>query len=164
MSGFLGNTAANLVGTFVGAGLALLSAWAVARRERARAEVRRLQRLIDRIYRSRALVLVSDYPVQTDILDHLQQDDFRRVTASVLTTRDLIGEIIDFLDPQRPAAAILDDMYAAALKYLNTTEIDSPDYINELMRLREELVDGEQRLHRLHPKLILREPGGADPD
>jgi hypothetical protein len=163
MSDFLSNTAANLVGTFVGAALALLSAWAVARRERARAEVRRLQRLIDRIYRSRALVAVSNYPVQVDPLNQ-QEGDFRRVTASVLTTRDLIGEIMDYLDPQRPAVTILDDMYAAALEYLNTTEIDSRDYINELMRLREELVDGEQRLHRLHPKLILREPGGADPD
>jgi hypothetical protein len=164
MSDFLSNTVSNLVGTFVGAGLALLSAWGVARRERARSEIRRLQRLIDRVYRSRALVLVPDCPVQTSPLDDLQQRDFQRVTASVLTTRDLIGGITDSLDAGRPVVAVLDDMYAATLKYLNTTEVDSRDYVNELMRLRNELFAGEQRLQQLHPKLVLREPGGVNPD
>jgi hypothetical protein len=162
MSGFWSNTVSNLVGTFVGAGLALLSAWYVATRDRARSEAQSLQRLVDRIYRSRAYWPVPIGPVRTHPLAADEQADFERVTASILITRALIEKAADSLDPKRKSVAILDDIYVAILKYLNATEVNAHDYVNESMRLREELVLGEQRLKQLHPKLILRLPGTAE--
>src|SRR5262249_12941064 len=138
------------------------SAWAIARREQGRSEARRLQRLIDRIYRSRALKLVPTGPVQTDPLDEEQQGDFQRATASILVTRSLIEDSINFFDSKKDSITVLDEMYVATLNYLNVTERDPRTYNTELMRLRKELVTGEQRLKQLNPHLILREPGGAD--
>ena len=161
MSDFLSNTTANLVGTFVGAGLAFLSAWAVSRRERARSELRRLQQVIDRLYRSRAFMPIPIGPVQTNPLNNRQQADFDRVTASIFITRKLIEEAANSLDPKRKSVVILDDMYLATLNYLNSTEINCCDYNNELMRLRAKLVSDEKRLKQLHPKLAFREPGSA---
>jgi hypothetical protein len=162
MSGFWSNTISNLVGTFVGAGLALLSAWIIAKRGRTRSEAQSLQRLIDRIYRSRAYWPIPIGPVRINPLNADEQADFERVTASILITRQVIEKAANSLDPKRKSVAILDDMYVATLKYLNATEIDACDYVNESMRLREELILSEQQLKGLHPKLIFRAPGTAE--
>lgn len=162
MSGFWSNTISNLVGTFVGAGLALLSAWIIAKRNQARSEVQSLQRLVDRIYRSRAYWPIPIGPERTNPLNVDEQADFERVTASMLITRELIEKAANSLDPKRKSIAILDDMYVAILKYLNATEVNACDYVNESMRLREELVLSEQQLKKLHPKLIFRAPGTAE--
>lgn len=162
MSGFWSNTISNLIGTFVGAGLALLTAWIIAKRNRARSEAQSLQRLVDRIYRSRAYWPRPVGPVRTNPLNAAEQADFERVTASILTTRELVERAANSLDPKRKSVAILDNMYVAVLKYLNATEVNACDYVNESMRLRKELMSSEQQLQKLHPKLIVREPGTAE--
>lgn len=160
MSEFVSDAAANLVGTFVGAGLALLTAWAVARRQQVIAEIGKLQRLIDRIYRSRALTQVSQSARRSAPLDECERADFRRVTGAIFTIRGLIEEAANIFDSRAPAALVLDDMYGATLDYLNAVEIDDRDYVNEVMRLRKALLEGEMRLKQMHSKLVLREPGG----
>jgi hypothetical protein len=163
MSNFLSNTASNLVGTFVGAVLALLSALAVARRERARSEAQRLQRLIDRIYRSRALKPDRSRPLVKDVsLSDDKKADLGRTTASVFITRDLIEEAANSIDPKRKSVAILDKMYVATLNYLDATEEKPSSYADGLMQLREELSSCEWQLRQLHPKLTFREPGSAE--
>jgi len=162
MSDFWSNTAANIVGTFVGAALALLSAWAIAKRDQAHSEAQSLQRLIDRIYRSRAYRPVPTGPVQADPLNEAQQADFERTTASVLVTRSLIERAADSLDSKRKSVGVLDDMYVATLNFLNATEVNPRRYVHELMQLRQELISCEERLKQLHPKLTFREPGTAE--
>jgi len=165
MFGFLGsedfwsNTVSNLIGTFVGAGLALLSAWGVAKRGRTHSEIAGLQQIIDRLGRSRAFVPDQGGVVRTAALNADEQAEFRRVMISVFILRDLIERVVNSLDPKRNSVKILNEMYIDILNYLNATEIDSCDYRNKLMQLRGELVDCENRLKNLHSKLTLHEPG-----
>jgi hypothetical protein len=157
---FLVDASANLLGTFVGAGLALLTAALVKRAEQRRSELTRLQRLIDRIYRSRAL---TQKPMTTQRVAQLSTEErghFQRVTSSIFTIRNLIEEAAGTFHPKATAVPVLDDMYAATLEYLNAIEVDDRDYLNESMRLREALIAGEARLKRLHGSLVLRDPGG----
>jgi hypothetical protein len=161
MSDFIGNALANLVGTFVGAVLAILTAWAAARRQQRMSEIGRLQRLIDRIYRSRALTKVPQAVRRSTVLGEYERADLERVTGAVFIIRGLIEEAANTFDSRASAASVLDDMYVATLDYLNAIEVDDRDYVNELMRLREALLGGERRLKRLHPQLVLREPGGV---
>jgi hypothetical protein len=160
MSEFISDAAANLVGTFVGAGLALLTAWAVARRQQVASEISKLQRLIDRIYRSRALTKVPYAARRSANLDEYEIADLRRITGAIFTIRSLIEEAVNTFDSRAAAAPVLDDMYGATLDYLNAVEIDDRDYVNEVMRLREALLEGEMRLKQICPQLVLREPGG----
>jgi hypothetical protein len=160
MSDFWSNTAANLVGTFVGAGLALLTALVVSRRERKLSEIQRLRRLIDRIYYSRAFRPLMDPPEKVDPLDEV---DFKRTTDSVLITRRLIEDAANSVNPKRKSVEFLNSMYVAILYYLNETEEDPSSYQRELMRLRAELKEREQQLTQLYPQLTFKEPGGAEP-
>jgi hypothetical protein len=160
MIDFLSETAANLVGTFVGVGLGLLTARTVTRRERARAETARLQRLIDRMYRSRALALKPTTPPRTTELDPNELVHYDRVTRAIFGIRDLIEAAANTFDPRAKAVPILDEMYAAVLVYLNAVEVNQRDYLNESMRLREALLAASVKLTKLHRSLVLREPGG----
>jgi hypothetical protein len=160
MIDFLSNTAANLIGTFVGVGLGLLTARAVTRREQGRAEVARLQRLIDRMYRSRALAPKPFTAPRTTDLDPAEQLHYDRVTRAIFGIRDLIEAAANTFDPRAKAAPVLDEMYGAVLVYLNAIEVDHRDYVNESMRLREALAQAAARLKKLHSSLVLREPGG----
>ncbi|WP_143590732.1 hypothetical protein [Thermoactinospora rubra] len=164
MDDFISNAAANLVGTFVGAGLAFLTAWAVARRQQALSEISKLQRLIDRIYRSRALRKVPRTAARSAELNEYERADCERVTRSIFTIRSLIEDAANTFNAGASTVSVLDDMYGATLDYLNAIEIDDRNYINEVMRLREALLEGERRLKQLHPKLVLREPGGIEPE
>lgn len=157
---FLVDASANLLGTFVGAGLALLTAALVKRAEQRRAEMSRLQRLIDRIYRSRALTLKPTTSPRVAELSAEERGHFQRVTSSIFTIRNLVEEAAGTFHPKAPAVPVLDDMYAATLDYLNAIEFDNRDYLNESMRLREALIAGEARLKRLHRSLVVRDPGG----
>lgn len=159
-SEFLTEAGANLVGTFVGAVLAIVSAWVGYRIKQSRDEVRKLQRLIDRIYRSRALrpkpVTERRYtPLSAEERVHHQY-----VTSAIFTIRHLIEEAANTFSPKAKATAVLDDMYAAVLEYLSATEADERNYLNESMRLREALAAAEVRLKAIHRGLVLREPGG----
>jgi septation ring formation regulator EzrA len=158
----LSNVVANLVGTFVGAGLALLIAWGVARRERRALEIQRLQRMIDRLYRSRALRSIPERPRRSIPLNTAEEVDLDRTTASILTTRSLIDEAANTFEAGSKSIPVLEDMYAATLDYLNSIEDDRRDYNNSLMRLRKALIAAEERLLELHPSLTLREPGGIE--
>jgi len=160
MIDFLSNTAANLVGTFVGVGLGLLTARAVQRRAQTRAEVARLQRLIDRMYRSRALALKPAGPPRTTDLDPTERIHHDRVTSAIFGIRDLIETAAGTFDPRAKAVPVLDEMYGAVLTYLNAVEVDRRDYVNESMRLREALRQAAAKLKHLHSSLVLREPGG----
>jgi len=160
MIDFLSETAANLVGTFVGVGLGLLTARSVTRRERARAETARLQRLIDRMYRSRALALKPFTPPRTTDLDQNERVHYDRVTRAIFGIRDLIEAAANTFDPRAKAVPVLDEMYAAVLVYLNAVEVDQRDYLNESMRLREALLAASVKLTKLHRSLVLKEPGG----
>lgn len=160
MIDFVSNTAANLVGTFVGVGLGLLTARAVNRRTQSRAEVARLQRLIDRMYRSRALAVKPFTPPRIAELDANERLHYDRVTRAIFGIRDLIETAAGTFDPRAKAVPVLDDMYGAVLVYLNAIEVDHRDYVNESMRLRDALVQAATRLKKLHPSLVVREPGG----
>jgi hypothetical protein len=157
---FLVDASANLLGTFVGAGLALLTAALVKRAEQRRSEMSRLQRLIDRIYRSRALTSKPMTAQRVTPLDAEARGHFQRVTSSIFTIRNLIEEAAGTFHPKAAAVPVLDDMYAATLDYLNAIEVDDRDYVNESMRLREALIAGGARLKRLHGSLVVRDPGG----
>ena len=157
---FLADTVSSLVGTFVGTALTVLATWIGYRVQRARTESDKLQRLIDRIYRSRALapkpVVARRYaPLTDDELAHQQ-----RVTSAIFTVRHHIEDAANTFNPKAKALPVLDDMYAATLEYLNATEVDVRDYVNESMRLREALIAAEARLAKLHRGIVLREPGG----
>jgi hypothetical protein len=160
MSEFASDAAANLIGTFVGAALAFLTAWLFARRQRTQSEIGKLQRLFDRIYRSRALTEYARTAPRAAALTELERLDSERITGAVFTIRSLIEDAANEFDARSPVVAVLDDMYGAVLEYLNAVEIDNRDYVNEVMRLRESLREGELKLKQLHPQLVFREPGG----
>jgi len=157
---FVADTVSSLVGTFVGTALTVLATWIGYRVQRARTESDKLQRLIDRIYRSRALapkpVVARRYaPLTDDELAHQQ-----RVTSAIFTVRHHIEDAANTFSPRAKAVAVLDDMYVATLEYLTATETDVRDYLNQSMHLREALIAAEARLKQLHRGLVIREPGG----
>ena len=85
MTAFWESVASNIIGTFVGAGLALLTSFFIVRHGETRNDLRLLQGLIDRLYRSRALrpnqvTLPFDSPEV--------RENERRCAKSVLATRD----------------------------------------------------------------------------
>ena len=160
MDEFVAESLASLVGTFVGTALTVLATYLGYRVRRARTEVDKLQRLIDRIYRSRALAPKGTTARRFTPLAGDEQSHQQRVTAAIFTVRHHIEDAANTFSPRAKAVPVLDDMYAATLEYLNATENDVRDYINESMKLREALIAGEARLKQLHGGLVLREPGG----
>lgn len=158
MDGFWGNTLASLIGTFVGAGLALASTqyW-TWRGERMR-DRRLLQSVIDRLYRSRALA-----PDQTGghgNSDRIDQDRIR-CTRSVIATRNRIATVSDELSGHAKGTAPLNTMYVACLQYLTRADRQPDNYVDALMALRHVLEAQVDVLCSSEKGLHYRDPGTA---
>ena len=159
MGTFWESVAANVLGTFVGAGLALLTSYLVLRHNETRNDLRLLQALIDRLYRSRALRAGQVAVLQGTASD---EDNERRSTKSVLATRDRIAVTSDELSSHSDAFDELDRMHLACLRYLNTVQEDRVGYVGALLRLRSELEPEVLALCARYPSLHYREVGAAD--
>jgi hypothetical protein len=158
MGGFTSNLVANLVGTFVGAALALLGTWWLARRHTAARERSQLQGLVDRLYRSRAIAPDRSRPDQP--LSPTEERDRERCAESIIATRDRIGGIADELSVYLAVVPVLDRMYIACLHYLEEAE-EPRHYVEALMTLRAEFITLLEELNTLVPALTMREPGSA---
>jgi hypothetical protein len=164
MSPFWEGVASNVIGTFVGAGLALLTSFFVVRYGETRDDLRLLQGLIDRLYRSRAL-RANQVEVPFDSPEFNSpwaRENERRSTKSVLATRDRIAFTSDELSGHSDAFDELDRMHLACLRYLNDVQDDPSRYITGLMTLRAELEPEVQRLCARYHALQWREIGAAD--
>lgn len=159
MNDFVQNAGANLVGTFAGAALAIMTTWGLERRNARRNRVKYLQALVDRVYRSRALAPGRARP--SGALTAVEDVDFGRCAESVLITRERIRSASDELHQQPEVTRVLDDMYADCLAYLESSELDHAAYLEGLMFLRAELDDALGKLCSLVPSLIYRAPGTA---
>lgn len=159
MGTFWESVAANVLGTFVGAGLALLTSYLVLRHNETRNDLRLLQALIDRLYRSRALRAGQVAVLHGTASD---EDNERRSTKSVLATRDRIAVTSDELSSHSDAFDELDRMHLACLRYLNTVQEDRVGYVGALLRLRSELEPEVLALCARYPSLHYREVGAAD--
>lgn len=158
MDAFWESVASNVIGTFVGAGLALLTSFFVVRYGETRNDLRLLQALIDRLYRSRAL---RPNQVAT-AFDTDARENERRSTKSVLATRDRIAFTSDELSGHSDAFDELDRMLVACLRYLNDVQDDPSRYISSLMTLRGELEPEVERLCDRYRALQPRPIGAAD--
>ncbi len=159
MGGFWGNVIANLIGTFVGAGLALAIAQYLSSRGETMRDRRLVQSVIDRLHRSRAL-----RPDQTGGQGDSPaiSTDRQRCTESILTTRNRIAAVSDELSGRAKASGALDAMHLACLRYLSRVERDPHNYVDALMSLREALVVQVDALCASDKELHRRVPGGAD--
>jgi hypothetical protein len=157
MTEFWSDAAANLVGTFAGAGLALMSSWLFARNAGRKNEVRLLQSIIDRLSRSRVFTHESNTISGSLSPDHW--DDLRRSTASILASRDYIGYVMSNLEPTSQAASLLEDMLGACALYLRSVESDPTTYARASVDLREYLHRAVQGLCAQNSGLRSREPG-----
>lgn len=159
MGDFASNLVANLVGTFVGAGLAILSAWWLERRRTASRERRKLQALIDHLYGIRAIApnrSRADGPLRD-----AEREDKERCARSILATRDRIAAVRDDITVHTKAIPILDTMFSRCLTYLNAADDPPEGYVEELMGLRASLVGDLGQLTGVLPALTGREPGTA---
>jgi hypothetical protein len=161
MDGFLSNALANLIGTSVGAGLALATALYLSSRDKKIRDRRLIQSVIDRLHRSRAL-----RPNQTG-----GNGDSPDVTAdreycakSILATRDRIATVSDELSVRAMGFGALEKMYVACLRYLSRVRRNPNNYVDELMGLREALVVQINALCKSDKEMHRRLPGGADQD
>ena len=159
MNAFWESVASNVIGTFVGAGLALLTSFFVVRHGETQNDLRLLQALIDRLYRSRAL-RPNQVPGRFDTAEARENE--RRSTKSVLATRDRIAVTSDGLSGHSDAFDELDRMHVACLRYLNEVQDDPSQYIQNLMTLRNELEPEVERLCSRYGSLRAREIGAAD--
>lgn len=159
MDPFWESVAANVIGTFVGAGLALLTSFFVVRHGETKSDLRLLQSLIDRLYRSRALRAGQ---VENPFDSPASRENERRSTKSVLATRDRIAHTWDEVSGHSQAFDELDRMHVACLRYLNDVQDDPSRYISSLMMLRGDLEAEVRRLCDHHPSLTWRELGAAD--
>lgn len=159
MNAFWESVASNVIGTFVGAGLALLTTFFVVRHGETKNDLRLLQALIDRLYRSRAL-RANQVPGPFDTPEARENE--RRSTKSVLATRDRIALTSDELSGHSDAFDELDRMHVACLRYLNDVQDDPSRYIQCLMTLRSELAPEVERLCDRYHSLQRREIGAAD--
>ena len=159
MNAFWESVAANVVGTFVGAGLALLTSFLVVRHGETKDDLRLLQALIDRLYRSRAL-RANQTPAPFDTPEARENE--RRSTKSVLATRDRIAVTSDGLSGHSDAFDELDRMHVACLRYLNDVQDEPSRYIQSLEILRSELAPEVERLCSRYRALHAREIGAAD--
>jgi hypothetical protein len=163
MGGFTSNLVANLLGTFVGAGLALYGSWWLERRSVAARERSQLQGLVDRLYRSRALAPSRVRLRPDEPLSAAEVTDRERCAESIIATRDRIGSIAEGLSVHIGAAPLLDRMYVSCLHYLVQAERPAR-YVDELMTLRAEVVLLLDELSTAVPSLTMREPGTAYPE
>jgi hypothetical protein len=161
MDGFLSNALANLIGTFVGAVLALAIALYLSSRDKKIRDRRLIQSVIDRLHRSRAL-----RPNQTggDGDSPAVTADREYCTKSILTTRERIAAVSDELSVRAKGFGGLEAMYLACLRYLSRGKRNPHNYVGELMRLREALVVQVDALCASDKELHRRLPGGADQD
>lgn len=157
MDGFWSNALANLIGTFVGAGLALLTAFYSSLRDKKERDRRLIQSVIDRLYRSRAL-----RPDQAG--DDGDSEDRKFCTDSILATRDRIATVSDDLSVRAMGFRALEAMYVACLRYLSRVRRNPNNYVDELMSLREALVVQIEALCASDKEMHRRLPGGADQD
>ncbi len=150
--GFLSNAAANLVGTLVGAGLAVWTAYIANSRSDRQRDRRLLQSLIDRLHWTRAL-----RPNQVGGRGGSQRDavDRDRCTRSIRKLRERIHVVRDGLSGRTAETPELDAMLLACLGYLRRETREPDDYVALLMRLRaalaremDALCDKDQTLRR----------------
>lgn len=147
----------NLVGTFAGAGLALLSSWGLTRASTRRTEHRLVQSVIDRLARSRAL---THQPVdQRGPLNTAQQEDLRRSTESILATRQYIERVLADLAVGSHATPFLEDVYGACAIYLRRVETEPETYATALADLAARLAGSVRDLCRTDRRLVDRRPG-----
>lgn len=158
MQDFVTNAGANLVGTFVGAALALLSAWWVRQRDRRASDRRELQSLITRLHRMRALVPVEDTRPRDTTGEF--REDFARCNSSVLAARDRAAAVCDGLASSR-GYAIADRFVGHCLDYLDGVDLDPDNYVALLMVLRARAFDVVRELVAALPELQPLEPGRA---
>lgn len=157
MSDFWANLSANLIGTFTGAGLALLSSWWLGRRATRRREVRSVQGAIDRLARSRAFT--HSLIEQKKRLSPDELEDMKRSTASVLATRERLTRVIENLLIDNEAIPFLEEMHGACAVYLRTVETEPSDYVRALVDLRSILTLLVQRLCQVDRRLRFAGPG-----
>jgi hypothetical protein len=158
---FVDNTLANVIGTFVGAALALLSTWWLRRRATKARERRILQGVLDRLYRSRAIRPGRCRP--EGALTPTERVDFERCARSIVDTRDRIAAVGDEIEMYAGVTPVLDAMYAHCLDYLDASETDHTRYVTELMELRSALEIDARDLARIVPLLQARSFGTARP-
>jgi hypothetical protein len=159
--GFISNLVANLAGTFVGVGLALLGTWWLERKYVASRERSQLQGLVDRLYRSRAIAPGRSRP-RGGALSPAEETDRERCAQSVIATRDRIAAISERLTVYLDVVPVLDRMYVACLHYLERAE-EPTRYVDALMTLRADLVTHLDEVKALVPGLVMRDPGTAYP-
>ena len=157
MSGFWSNVWANLIGTFAGAGLALLSSWLLQRSAERRGQRKLVQAVVDRIGRSR--VFARNEREHAGPLSQDERSDLSRSIASILTTRELMSRVLAELGASHRLAPVLEQMTAACALYLRSTEEDADAYIEATLQLREVLTSLVYELVELDSKLTRRGPG-----
>lgn len=151
MNAFWSSALANLLGTFVGAGLALLSAWWLARRTTRAREHQRLQGLLNHLSRMRALA--PSHRRRGEPLSPGWERDKERCGQSVLAARDRVGRVRDDLSIYRKVFPVLDDMYEHCLQYLSAEVHQPEEYQSALMNLRQKIVEDLRRLKHEVPSL-----------
>jgi hypothetical protein len=154
---FASDVAANLIGTFAGAVLALLSAWGLSRSAARRNEARLVQSAIDRLSRSR--VFTHTGQDRGPELSAAERDDLRRSTESVLASREYIARVIADLGLASRSVATLEEMHAACSRCLRAIEDNPAAYDREMVQLRDDLGGHAERMCRDNPRLTLRLPG-----
>lgn len=159
IASFASDSLANLIGTFVGAVLAILSTWWYDRRSRRTGEIRSIQSVIDRIHRSRALRPGRER--RPGPLSEAEYTDFERCCASVLATRDLAAQVKMDISVLVDTIPPLEAVYVDCLDFLDNTEIDPEDFIASLMQLRESLTLDIAELCKIEPRLEDKSPGTA---
>lgn len=157
MSDFWSNLAANLVGTFVGAGLALISSHIATRNAARRAEAKRAQGIVDHISRARTFAR-TDYE-RSGPLSQAELDDLNRSTASILTIREHISRTLVEMRPVNPMIPILEDMFGACSLYLRSIEDDPSCYVRAIIDLRDALWQLETQIPQVNKSIVLWRPG-----
>ena len=154
---FWSDVVANLIGTFAGAGLALLSSWGLSRGARRRTEQRLVQSVVDRLARSRALT--HQATDRTGELSPAERDDLRRSTDSILATREYVARVLADLGPRSRAAPLLEEVHGACAGYLRSVETVPEGYATALADLAGHLARTVGELSRADPRLTARRPG-----
>lgn len=151
----------DLVVAVVGAAFAVLAAALTFLFSSRRREKMALQRLIEELHRRRAFVEL-DNPGWIE--DAAEFDDFHRVAASVLSTRDEVARTRDVVRASPKFQDPLARMRVACNQYLELSEFDPNNYPSHLMKLRGDLSNQVHRLVSARRSLVLREPGAGSLD
>lgn len=159
MNDFLLNTGANLVGTFAGAVLAIVTTWWFDKRRRRESQVAHLQRVVDRLHRSRALA--PGRGRAPGPLTDVESRDVDRCNLSVLEARERISAASEAWRGNVNVSDELDAMYVDCLHYLETVETDREGYVTHLRTLREALDSRVTNLAGVLAGIRYREPGTA---